>query len=176
MNDFSEFIFSLGLMDIPLEGLRYTWSNNCENSAMSRIDRFLYISEWEDRYPTVVQRRLPRLLSDHFPIMLESGEFLKGNRPFCFENMWLQAEGFGEMVKGWWDSYQFEGTPSFILAKKLKALKLALKKWNYEVFGHVGHKRQQLMSELNQFDVLVEDRPLSTDEQIQKEQIVVELE
>ena len=70
------------------------------------------------------------------------------------------------MVKGWWDSYQFEGTPNFILAKLLKALKLALKKWNYEVFGHVGHKRQQLMSELNQFDVLVEDRPLSADEQI----------
>ncbi len=176
MNDFSEFIFSLGLMDIPLEGGRYTWSNNRENAAMSHIDWFLYTGEWEDRYPTVVQRRLPRLLSDHFPIMLESGEFLKGNRPFRFENMWLQAEGFGEMVKGWWDSYQFEGTPSFILAKKLKAFKLALKKWNYEVFGHVGHKRQQLMAELNQFDVLVEDHPLSAEEQNQKEQIVVELE
>uniref|UniRef100_A0A2N9FVR5 Reverse transcriptase domain-containing protein n=1 Tax=Fagus sylvatica TaxID=28930 RepID=A0A2N9FVR5_FAGSY len=176
MNDFSDFISSLGLMDIPLEGGRYTWSNNRENAAMSRIDRFLYTGEWEDRYPTVVQRRLSRLLSDHFPIMLENGEFLRGNRPFRFESMWLQADGFGEMVKGWWESYQFEGTPSFILAKKLKALKLALKKWNYEVFGHVGHKRQQLMAELNQFDVLVEERPLSTDELIQKERIVVKLE
>ena len=147
-----------------------------ENVVMSHIDWFLYTDEWEDCYPTVVQRRLPRLLSDHFPIMLESGASLKGNRPFWFENMWIQAEGFGEMVKGWWDSYQFEGTPSFILAKKLKAFKLALKKWNYEVFGHVGHKRQQLMAELNQFDVLVEDRPLSVEEQTQKEQIVVELE
>jgi hypothetical protein len=99
MHDFSEFIFSFGLMDIPLEGGRYTWSNNRENAAMSRIDRFLYTGEWEDCYPTVVQRRLPRLLSDHFPIMLESGAFLKGNKPFRFENMWLQAEGFGEMVK-----------------------------------------------------------------------------
>ena len=89
MNDFSEFIFSLGLMDIPMEGGRFTWSNNRENAVMSCIDWFLYTGEWEDRYPTVVQRRLPRLLSDHFPIMLESGEFLKGNRPFHFENMWL---------------------------------------------------------------------------------------
>ena len=176
MNDFSEFIFSLGLMDIPMEGGRYTWSNNRENAAMSRIDRFLYTGDWEDRYPTVVQRRLSRLLSDHFPIMLESGKFLRGNRPFRFENMWLQAEGFGEMVRNCWESYQFEGTPSYILAKKLKALKLALKKWNYEVFGHVGHKRQQLMSELNRFDVLVEDRPLSTDENLQKERIVADLE
>ena len=46
MNDFSEFIFSFGLRDIPLEGGRYTWSNNRENAAMSRIDRFLYSSDW----------------------------------------------------------------------------------------------------------------------------------
>ena len=42
--------------------------------------------------------------------------------------MWLQVEGFGELVRGWWESYQFDGSPSFILAKKLKALKMDLKK------------------------------------------------
>jgi hypothetical protein len=175
MTDFSEFIFSLGLMDIPLEGGKFTWSNNRETPAMSRIDRFLYLGEWEDRYPTVVQKRLPKVLSDHFPIMLESGKFMRGKRPFRFEIMWLQAEGFGEMVRGWWDSYQFDGSPSFILAKKLKALKMDLKKWNEEVFGHVGHKRNQLMAQLNQLDVLVEDRPLSEEEQLRKESIKAEI-
>jgi exonuclease III len=176
MNDFSEFIFSMGLRDIQLEGGRYTWSNNRENAAMSRIDRFLYSNDWEDRFPTVVQRRLPRLLSDHFPIMLESGQFHRGNRPFRFENMWLKAEGFGELVQGWWDSYQIEGTPSFILAKKLKALKSDLKKWNDEVFVNVAYKRNQLMTELNKLDVDVEDRPLSEEEKNQRERIVAELE
>ena len=76
----------------------------------------------------MVQKRLPKVLSDHFPIMLESGKFMRGKRPFHFEIMWLQAEGFGEMVRGWWDSYQFDGSPNFILAKKLKALKMDLKK------------------------------------------------
>ncbi len=93
-------LFSLGLMDIPLEGGKFTWSNNCATPAMSRIDRFLFSSEWEDRYPTVVQKRLPKLLSDHFPILLECGKFLRGKRPFRFENMWLKAKGFGEMVCG----------------------------------------------------------------------------
>uniref|UniRef100_A0A2N9GE37 Reverse transcriptase domain-containing protein n=1 Tax=Fagus sylvatica TaxID=28930 RepID=A0A2N9GE37_FAGSY len=176
MNGFSEFIFSLGLRDIPLEGGRYTWSNNHETAAMSRIDRFLYSSDWEDRFSTVVQRRLPRLLSDHFPIMLESGQFHRGNRPFRFENMWLKAKGFGELVKRWWDSYQIEGTPSFILAKKLKALKSDLKKWNDEVFGNVAHKRNQLMIELNKLDVDMEDRPLSEEEKNRRERIVAELE
>uniref|UniRef100_A0A2N9I2D6 Reverse transcriptase domain-containing protein n=1 Tax=Fagus sylvatica TaxID=28930 RepID=A0A2N9I2D6_FAGSY len=129
-DDFSEFIFSLGLMDIPVGG------------------RKVHLS----------------------------GKFMRGKRPFRFEIMWLQAEGFGEMVRGWWDSYQFDGSPSFILAKKLKALKMDLKKWNEEVFGHVGHKRNQLMAQLNQLDVLVEDRPLSKEEQLRKESIKAEIE
>ena len=98
MNDFSEFIFSLGLMDIPLEGGKFTWSNNWEIPAMSCIDQFIFSGEWEDRYPTFVQKRLPKLLLDHFPILLESGKFMRGKRPFRFENMWLKAEGFGRMV------------------------------------------------------------------------------
>ena len=48
--------------------------------------------------------------------------------------MWLKAEGFVDLVKQWWDSYVFQGTASFVLARKLKALKLDLKKWNEEVF------------------------------------------
>jgi hypothetical protein len=169
-------LYSLGLMDIPLEGGKFTWSNNRESPAMSRIDRFLYSDDWEDHYPTVVQKRLPKLLSDYFPIMLESGKFLRGKRPFRFENMWLKAEGFGEMVRGWWESYQFDGTPSFILVKKLKALKIDLKKWSEEVFGNVEYKRQQLMIQLNQLDVIVEDRPLSVEENLQRESLRVDIE
>lgn len=176
MNDFFEFIFSLGLMDIPLEGGKFTWSNNRTTPAMSRIDLFLFSGDWEDRYSTVIQKRLPKLLSDHFPILLECGKFLRGKRPFRFENMWLKAEGFDEMVCGWWEAYQFDGTPSFILTRKLKDLKLDLKKWNAEVFGNVEHKRTQLMMQLNQFDVLVENHPLSKDEILQKERIRADLE
>jgi hypothetical protein len=130
MTDFSDFIFSLRLMDIPLEGGKFTWSNNRETPTMSQIDRFLYSGEWEDRYPTVVQKRLPKVLSDHFPIILESGKFMRGKWPFRFETMWLQVEGFGELVRGWWESYQFDRSPSFILKAglKLKALKMDLKK------------------------------------------------
>ena len=157
MHEFSEFIFSFGLFDIPLEGGRYTWSNNRENVVMSCIDRFLYSGDWEDRYPTVTQRRLPRLLSDHFPILLECGKFVTSKRPFCYENMWIHAKGFLERVRGWWEAYEFEGTPSFILAKKLKALKLDLKKWNEEVFENVGFRWRQLFSDHNKFDAQVED-------------------
>ncbi len=137
MYAFSEFISSFGLMDIPLEGGRFTWTNNRDNATMSHLDRFLYSANWEDYNQNMSQRRLPRLLSDHFPILLKCGEFSSGKRPFRFEKMWFRAEGFMEKVRSWWESYSFTGTPSFILANKLKALKSNLKKWNAEVLGNV---------------------------------------
>ncbi len=99
MGGFSNFIFSFGLVDSPLEGGQFTWSNSREEKAMSRIDRFLYTTTWEDQFPPIIQRRLPQLLSDHFPLMLECGQIQQGKRPFHFENIWLKAEGFVDHVR-----------------------------------------------------------------------------
>jgi endonuclease/exonuclease/phosphatase family metal-dependent hydrolase len=73
MMDFLDFISAQGLMDIPLVGGQFTWLNNQENEIWSRIDRFLFSLDWEDHYPTVAQRRLSRLLCDHFPLLLDCG-------------------------------------------------------------------------------------------------------
>ena len=100
----------------------------------------------------------------------------KGRRPFKFENIWLSSDGFVDKVKGWWESYHFEGTPSFILARKLKALKLDLKQWNVEVFGDVLNRRRQAMADLNELDVEAESRPLSTEKAARKFRLVEELE
>ena len=58
---------------------------------------------------------------------MEAGGVFKGRSSFKFENMWLKDEGFVERVWQWWNGYCFLGSPSFILARKLKALKDELK-------------------------------------------------
>jgi hypothetical protein len=73
MMDFSDFISARGLMDVPLVGGQFNWLNNQENEIWSRIDRFLFSPDWEDHYPEVAQRRLPRLLSDLFSLLLDCG-------------------------------------------------------------------------------------------------------
>jgi hypothetical protein len=176
MHAFSDFISSYGLRDIPMEGGLFTWSNNREDAGMSRIDWVLFLDEWDDFFLTILQKRLPRILSDHFPIILECGDFSRGRRPFRFENMWLKAEEFKERVKEWWDSCIFFSTPSYIMAYKLKALKMDLKKWNEEVFGNVGVKRNQLMFELIELDAVAEIQHLTGEEINKRELIVADLE
>ena len=48
MLDFSDFIETSHLIDLPLGGGPYTWSSGSANPLMSRIDKFLISSEWED--------------------------------------------------------------------------------------------------------------------------------
>jgi hypothetical protein len=48
---------------------------------------------------------MTRLCSNHFPILLDCGCFLGGNRSFKFENMWLKVDGFVDRVRNWWSSY-----------------------------------------------------------------------
>jgi hypothetical protein len=112
--------------------------------------------------------KVARLCSDHFPILLDCGGIKGGARPFKFENMWLKADGFVDKVRLWWSSYSFQGSPSFVLAQKLKALKADLKKWNEQVFGNVEFRKKALLEELNALDCLEEERGLAPEEKLRK--------
>jgi hypothetical protein len=65
MSDFSDFISDQGLMELPLAGGTSTWTNNI---SWSRLDRFIVFPEWEAKYLDLLQKRLLRVCSDHFPI------------------------------------------------------------------------------------------------------------
>ena len=58
------------------------------------------------------------------------------------------------------------GFSSFILAQKLKALKVDLKKWNREVFGDLNFRKKNLLTELMGFDAREELVCLSNEDHV----------
>ena len=168
---FSDFIENNSLVDLPLEGASFTWFRDSSVPSMLRIDRVLVSLDWVEHYVNVSQWVLPRVLSDHCPLLLEAGVVRRSRSAFKFENMWLKVEGFVNRVKHWWDGYSFTGSPSFILAQKLKALKADLKKWNREEFGDLAFRKKNLLTELMGLDAREELVGLSDEDQICRLQI-----
>ena len=168
---FSDFIENNSLVDLPLEEAAFTWFRDFGLPSMSRIDRILVSLDWEEHFENVSQRVLPRVLSDHCPLLLEAVVVRRSRSAFKFENMWLKAKGFIDRVKQWWEGYSFEGFPSFILAQKLKALKVDLKKWNRLEFGDLAFKKKNKLTELMGLDAREELVGLSNEDQIWRLQL-----
>lgn len=97
-------IQDLGIIDLPLQGAQFTWSRDENNQQALRIDRFIIPSEWNDSFKVVKQIALPRVISDHRPILLESEDWDATPSYFKFENMWLEVDGFLDKLKLWWQS------------------------------------------------------------------------
>ena len=84
---FLDFIESNSLVDLPLEGASFTWFRDSGLPSMSRIDRALVSLDWEEHYENVSQRVLPRVISDHCPLLLEAVAIQCGWSAFKFENV-----------------------------------------------------------------------------------------
>jgi hypothetical protein len=75
-----------------------------------------------------------------------------------------------------WASYSFQGSPSFVLAQNLKALKVDLKLWNKQVFGNVDSLKKARLEDLCMLDRLEEERCLDSNELLRKNLIASDLE
>ena len=169
MRRFNEILNELGLRDLPLQRGPFTWRGGHNNQRMSRLDRFLVTADWESQFSNATQSTLPRPVSDHCPVMLNSDGIKSGPSPFRFENMWLKFEGFKDLLRDWWQSLHFSGSYSFILASKLKALKGILKTWNKEVFGRVDQNKKEALSIISFWDDVEKEKELSLEEAEKRE-------
>jgi hypothetical protein len=81
-----------------------------------------------------------------------------------------------DRVKGWWVAYQFQGTPSFVFAKKLRALKGDIKTWNKNVFGNIGALVKERVEELKSLQLAAEDGGLSEEDKERRRLLCRDLE
>jgi len=89
MNDimiFNEIISNLGLLEIPLKGRKYTWSNMQDDPLLEQIDWVFTSANWISVYPDTLLLPLARSTSDHIPCKIQIGTNIPKAQVFRFEN------------------------------------------------------------------------------------------
>ncbi|KAH9751278.1 hypothetical protein KPL71_014228 [Citrus sinensis] len=89
--------------DLQFHGPRFTWSHG---SLFKRLDRVICNNEWARTFSNSSVLHLPKLNSDHRPILVRSTDFssrVLSSRPFRFQAAWLTNEGFKDFVSESWD-------------------------------------------------------------------------
>jgi endonuclease/exonuclease/phosphatase family metal-dependent hydrolase len=71
---FNDFINKWGLVEVSPSNRKFTWSINQKNLISAKIDRVLVTTDWEALFPFVKISCLSKGISDHIPLLLESGD------------------------------------------------------------------------------------------------------
>lgn len=69
---FNDWINRWSLIDFKISNRSFTWSNNQDNLIMVALDRVLDSTDWEAKFPLTTIRALPKPISDHTPLILDS--------------------------------------------------------------------------------------------------------
>ncbi|KAL4346268.1 hypothetical protein GQ457_17G013020 [Hibiscus cannabinus] len=98
---FCDFMLNSGLLEMGFNGPQFTWRRG---TLFQRLDRCLCNRSWYVHFARSEVFHLPKLGSDHRPIMLDSGvDFRdKGNRPFHYVVAWNEHEDFVDMLASVW--------------------------------------------------------------------------
>ncbi|XP_026378414.1 uncharacterized protein LOC113272831 [Papaver somniferum] len=136
---FKEKILELDLIYLGFTGFPFTWSNKRKGHALTeqRLDRVLATDEWLAIYPNTTITNMLAIGSDHHPIFLNSNPNWKnGKIPFKFFVSWLDHEDSRKIIADCWKK-SISGSSAFIIARKLKDIKLQSRVWNKEVHGNI---------------------------------------
>ena len=135
MREFGDFIQDLQLINLGINQ-QFTWMR--ENAA-SKLDRIMVSKEVVEQYQSLKAYCKERLLSDHFPVIMNTSCITWGPCPFRTLDTWLEEPKFFELFKKEW--IQLSQIP---FEQKLKAMKQPLRKWNKDIFGNIGMKLKVL--------------------------------
>jgi hypothetical protein len=96
---FNEAISSLGLVEIPLLGRHFTWTNKQNSPLLERLDWFFSSESWTLKYPDTTAKAMIMETSDHWPCIMEISSKIPKTKLFRFENSWLEHENFLQLVQ-----------------------------------------------------------------------------
>jgi hypothetical protein len=162
---FNVVINSLNLRELQLSGRHFTWANNLQCPTFEKLDRILFSTEWEVKFPQVMVKALPRGILDHTPLLLDRGildhtPLLLDTRlpsqpkanSFKFELAWLFKDGFHEKVIEVWQC-EVKGSSSIeIWQNKIRSLRRYLRGWAKNMNGSYKKEKDDTLQKMEQLD------------------------
>lgn len=133
------------MVDIQFQGPKFTWIRGLTGS---RMDRYVANSDWFECFHAASSLHLPKLKSDHCPILLKLSSTkptAPTKRPFKFFAPWVTHEGFTKRVKDNWKV-------NHIWEENVNLFTNAVQKWNRNVFGDINNRKADLLAQLDQLN------------------------
>lgn len=163
---FNDVIDSLNLREIVLSGCKFTWANSLLNPTYEKLDRVLVNTEWEEKNPLVTIQALSRDLSDHTPLLLDTGRGSnRCSQPlFRFELGWLLREDFRRVLTNCWTKEIRGATNIERWQNKIRRLRQFLRGWAKNISGAYRKEKMRLMTKADDLDKLAETRLLTSHE------------
>lgn len=140
---------------------------------MAKLDRFLVSTKWDHHYPLSKAAALPRIVSDHAPILLSSTD-KKPHRFFRFKEVWLTRDDFYRLVPVWWEELPTKGNNAITFAAKLRHCRKRMKKWCATHFYSIS-KVKELSEDIQKLDILEEQQTLTDQQAARRKQLKLQV-
>lgn len=128
---FNEVIDHLGLVELPLKGRAFTWSNMQSTPLLEQLDWFFTSVNWTSDFPNTMVNPLARPTSDHVPCKVSIETKIPRANVFRFENFWASHSTFLSTVQSSWNQPTRNGNNIVaVLSGKFKRLRHDLKNWS----------------------------------------------
>ncbi|XP_042487391.1 uncharacterized protein LOC122067616, partial [Macadamia integrifolia] len=127
-SEFAAMMDTASLMSIPSNDCKFTWSNNRHvGNVRVVLDRSICNEDWLSIFPGCTQLVVASSYSDHCPLVVScDGIPCPSNIPFRMLRFWSEHHDFVSVVLSSWVVPIIE-TPMYVVAAKLKRIKMALK-------------------------------------------------
>jgi hypothetical protein len=129
MMAFNEAISKLGIIELPLFGQDFTWTNKQQHPLLESLDWFFVSHAWSLEFLGTMANTLTRDTSDHVPYAIIVKTVVPRPRIFRFENYLMEHSSFNEIFKRAWMVPQHKIDLAMRLTTKLKTARKYLKDW-----------------------------------------------
>ncbi|KAJ0806196.1 putative Endonuclease/exonuclease/phosphatase superfamily [Helianthus annuus] len=154
-----------GLIEYNMSGQKFTYCSDFGNK-LSKLDRFLVNPDFFNAWPTACCRVLPRLWSDHNPILLKCQALNFGPRPFRVFNSWFGKQGFDEVVKkAVSDFIPSDIHPDVSFIKKLSFIRDRLRTWKVDMKRKEGEEVEAAKSEIDVLEASLDTSDFTEEEE-----------